>query len=47
MKNTSKFEFQTDVLKYGAPETIYFPFVPNGKLMVLGVPVFKPKISRI
>ena len=23
------------------PKTINFPFVPNGKLMILGVPVFK------
>ena len=29
-------------LSIGLPEKIiFFPFVPNGKLMVLGVPVFK------
>ena len=25
----------------GTPKTVKFPFVPNGKLMVLGVPIFK------
>ena len=25
----------------GTPKTINFPFVPNGKLMVLGVPIFE------
>ena len=28
-------------LSIGTPKTINFPFVPNGKLMVLGVPIFK------
>ena len=28
-------------LGIGTPKTINFPFVPNGKLMVSGVPVFK------
>ena len=28
-------------LNTGTPKTINFPFVPNGKLMVLGVPIFK------
>ena len=26
----------------GLPKTIDFLFVPNGKLMFLGVPIFKP-----
>ena len=34
-KNTLK------CLSIGTPNTINFPFVPNGKLMVLGVPIFK------
>ena len=25
----------------GTPKTTNFPFVPNGKLLVLGVPIFK------
>ena len=29
------------VLKYWTPKTVNFPFFPNGKLMVLGVPIFK------
>ena len=28
-------------LSIGTPKTIHFPFAPNGKLMVLGVPIFK------
>ena len=27
-------------LSNGTPKTMNFPFVPNGKLMVLGVPIF-------
>ena len=30
-----------EVLKYGTPKTINFPFIPNGKLMALYVPIFK------
>ena len=29
------------VLSIGTPKSMNFPFVPNGKLMVLGVPIFK------
>ena len=28
-------------LGIGTPKTLNFPFVQNGKLMVLGVPIFK------
>ena len=28
------------LLSTGSPKTINFPFVPNGKLMVLDVPIF-------
>ena len=28
-------------LNVGTPKSIYFPFVPNGKFMVLGFPAFK------
>ena len=28
-------------LSIGTPKTSNFPFVPNGKLLVLGVPIFK------
>ena len=28
-------------LNIGTPKTIIIPFVPNGKLMVLAVPIFK------
>ena len=28
-------------LRIGTPKTINFPFVPNGKLMMIGVPIFK------
>ena len=27
-------------LRIGTPKTINFPFVPNGKLNILGVPIF-------
>ena len=30
-----------NVLSIGTPKTINFPFVPNGKLTVLGVPLFE------
>ena len=30
-------------LNIGTPKTINFPFVPNGKFMVLGVPILKHK----
>ena len=29
------------MLIIGAPKTMNFPFVPNGKFMVLGVPILK------
>ena len=31
----------------GTPKTINFPFVPNGKLMVLGVSIFEYIIIRL
>ena len=31
-------------LSIGTPKTINFPFVPNGKLTVLSVPIFKHMI---
>ena len=34
-------------LSIRTPETINFPFVPNGKLMVLGVPIFEHIIIRL
>ena len=34
-------------LRIGTPKTVYFPFVPNGKLMVLGVPIFMHIIIRL
>ena len=34
-------------LSIGTPKTINFPFVPNGKLMVLGVPIFEHIIIRL
>ena len=34
-------------LSIGAPETINFPFVPNGKLMVLGIQIFKHIIIKL
>ena len=27
---------------FGTPKIINFPFFPDGKLMVIGVPLFKP-----
>ena len=36
--------FMSDALKclnIGTPKTINFPFVPNGKLMILSVPIFE------
>ena len=34
-------------LRIGTPKTINFPFVANGKLMVLGVPIFEHTIIRL
>ena len=34
-------------LSIGTPKTINFPFVSHGKLMVLGVPIFKYIIMRL
>ena len=34
-------------LNIGTPKTINFPFVPNGKLMILGVPIFEHIIIRL
>ena len=34
-------------LNIGTPKTINFPFVPNGKLMVLDVPIFEHIIIRL
>ena len=34
-------------LNIGTPKTINFPFVPNGKLMILGVPIFEHIILRL
>ena len=34
-------------LNIGTPKTINFLFVPNEKLMVLGVPIFKHIIIRL
>ena len=31
----------------GTPKIINFPFVPNGKLMILGVPIFEHIIIRL
>ena len=34
-------------LNFGTPKTINFPFVSNGKLMVLGVPTFKRHLKPL
>ena len=34
-------------LSIGTPKTINFPFVPNGKLMVLGVRLFEHMMIRL
>ena len=34
-------------LNIGTPKTINFPFVPNGKLIFLGVPIFEQIIIRL
>ena len=34
-------------LNIGTPKTINFPFVPNGKLMILGVPIFEHIIVKL
>ena len=34
-------------LSIGTPKTINFPLVANGKLMFLGVPIFKHIIMRL
>ena len=44
----SKFLWTTlKCLSIGTPKTINFPFVPNGKLMVLDVPIFEHIIIRL
>ena len=43
-------EYVSDYLKclsIGTPKTINFPFVPNGKLMVLGVPISEHLMIRL
>ena len=43
-------ESEDDTLKclnIGTPKTINFSFVPNGKLMILGVPMFEHIIIRL
>ena len=35
------------MLRIGTPKTINFPFVSNGKLMFLGVPIYKHIIKRL
>ena len=34
-------------LNIGTPKTFNFPFVPKGKLMVLGVPIFENIVIRL
>ena len=34
-------------LNIGTPKNINFPFVPNGKLMILGVQILEHIISRL
>ena len=34
-------------LSIGTPKAIFFPFVPNGKLLALGVPIFEHIIIRL
>ena len=34
-------------LYIGTPKTINFPFVPNGKLMILGVPILEHITIRL
>ena len=34
-------------LNIGTPKTINFPFVPNGKLIILGVSIFEHLIIRL
>ena len=34
-------------LSTGIPKTVNFPFAPNGKLMVLGVPIFKQNRAEV
>ena len=36
-----KTTMQQQCLNIGTSKTFNFPFVPNGKLMILGVPIFK------
>ena len=47
---TGKFLISYNTLKclsIGTPKIINFPFVSNGKLMILGVPIFKQIIMRL
>ena len=45
IRNLSSFTLKC--LSIGTPETINIPFVSNGKLMVLGVPIFKHIMMRL
>ena len=42
-----KYIYTLKCLCIGTPKTINFPFVPNGKLIVLGVPIFEHIIIRL
>ena len=41
------FDITLKCFNIGTPKTINFPFVLNGKLMVLGVPIFEHIIIRL
>ena len=40
-------QYTLKCLSIGTHKTINFPFVPNGKLVVLGVPVFEHIIIKL
>ena len=40
-------EITLKCLNIGTPKTINFPFGTNGKLMILGVPIFEHIIIRL
>ena len=44
---TSQQKHTLKCLSIGTPKTINFPFVPNGKFTLLGVPIFEHILIRL
>ena len=47
LKHIISFKSTLKCLSIGTPNTTTFPFVPNGKWWLLGVPIFEHIINRL